>query len=731
MDNISKTYGVEGMHCAGCVASVEKSLLGLKGVHSALVNLILENVSVETESSITFVTLNDAVQSCGYTLVEETVEEFSERKEEEIHIWRRRLIFNSMLGIPLLIIAMSEMMQGKAMSLEIILLQLFLTTPIMIISRHFYINGFMAFFHKNPNMNSLVALGTCAAYIYSLISSVNLMYEMGIAGFDDLYFESAGIILVFITLGRYLEAHARSHTSKALFELLKKAPRTGWIKKEGKWLEVSVQEIKEGDEVMIKPGGQIPVDGVVIEGTSFINEAALTGEAIPVEKHLGDILMGASINTSGILIMKADKVGEETLFSQIVQLVEDTQNTKAPIQSLADKVASIFVPVVLALAVISFTGWLIAGMPLVFSINILITVLIIACPCALGLATPTAIAVGTGKGAKIGIHYKSARALQQLNEITTVVFDKTGTLTMGKPRVVDSFSAGKKEDFIYYLASVEQGSEHPLSEAIMNLASIQKIKPGSCTKLEVLPGKGIQGEVRAKKVLAGSFNWIRESGISIPADISEKVQVWEAEGKTIIHTAVHNSWIGMVSIEDTLRKESAVVVGKFQRNGMQVCLLTGDRIAPAEYFAKKVGIKKVYSEILPVDKARVIRELQNGQYSVAMIGDGINDAPALAEADVGIALGSGTDVAMETSDVVILRNDLYSVFNAWKLSQSVIRKIKQNLFWAFVYNMIGIPIAMGILYPFSGYLLNPILAGAAMAFSSVSVVVNTLLLRKS
>lgn len=480
---------------------------------------------------------------------------------------------------------------------------------------------------------------------------------------------------------------------------------------------------------MIKPGGQIPVDGVVIEGESFINEAAITGEFLPVEKQGGDMLIGASMNTSGMLIMKAEKVGKEMLFSRIIQMVEDTQNTKAPIQSLADKVSAVFVPVVIALAIFSFLSWLIVGKSMVFAINIFITILIIACPCALGLATPTAMVVGMGRGARSGIHYKSAKALQKFNEITTVIFDKTGTLTLGKPRVVDFFSENK-EDFIYYLSSVEQGSEHPLSEAVINLANLEKIEPGSCNNLKVLPGKGIQGLVNDKHVMAGSLNWIRELEISIPEDINAKVLTWETEGKTIIHTAIDNIWIGMVAIEDTLRQESTDVVKNFQKNGMQVYLLTGDRLAPAEYFAKKVGIKKVYSEVLPADKAGIIEKLQREGDSTAMIGDGINDAPALSKADVGIALGSGTDVAMETSDVVILRNDLNCVFNAWKLSQAVINKIKQNLFWAFIYNLIGIPIAMGILYPFNGYLLNPMLAGAAMAFSSVSVVANTLLLKK-
>ena len=728
MESISKIYGVEGLHCAGCVATVERVLLDLEGVKSASVNLSLENVRLEKDPEINFETLQNAIKNHGYTLVKETAKEFSKRKEEEIHIWKQRFVYNVVLGIPLLIIAMSEMMQGKSISLVSILIQLILTTTIMIISRNFYNNGFTALIHKHPNMNSLVALGTGAAYIYSLISSTNMIYKMDIPGFDALYFESAGVILVFISLGRYLEARARSRTTHALMELFKQTPHTGWVKKEDNWKEVSVEEIEKGDEVMIKPGGQIPVDGVVIKGVSFVNEAAITGEFLPVEKGGGDMLIGASMNTSGMLIMKADKVGNEMLFSRIIQLVEDTQNTKAPIQSLADKVASVFVPVVIVLAIFSFSSWLIAGKSIVFSINIFITVLIIACPCALGLATPTAMVVGMGRGARSGIHYKSAKALQKLNGITTVIFDKTGTLTLGKPRVVDFVS--EEEDFIYYLASIEQGSEHPLSEAVINLSIKEKIELGSCNNLKVLPGKGIQGLVDEKQIMAGSFNWIRESGISIPEDINAKALIWEAEGKTIIHTAIDNIWIGMVAIEDTLRQESADVVENFQKNGMQVCLLTGDRLAPAEYFAKQVGIEKIYSEVLPAEKAGIIQELQMGGNSTAMIGDGINDAPALSVADVGIALGSGTDVAMETSDVVILRSDLHCVFNAWKLSQAVIYKIKQNLFWAFIYNLIGIPIAMGILYPFNGYLLNPMLAGAAMAFSSVSVVANTLLLKK-
>lgn len=730
MGNTQKTYRVEGMHCAGCVASVEKSLLGVQGVQSVAVNLPLENVRLETDSGVPFERLRGVLQSSGYTLVEDSTEDLSQKKEKDIHLWQQRLIWTGLLGIPLLLFAMLEMLAGTSITLKSIIFQFCLATPIIYISGHFYVNGFTALKHGNPNMNSLVALGTGAAYLYSLISSVNILYGLGVTGFEKLYFESAGVILLFITLGRYLEARVKSKTTQALLDLFKHAPRTGWVKKTSQWEEVPVAEIQQGDQVMVKPGGQVPVDGVVIEGNSFVDESAITGEPIPVEKSAGDTLTGASINTTGLLIMEARQVGENTVFSRIVKMVEQAQNSKAPIQALADKVAAVFVPIVLVLAILSLAGWLMSGQSWVFAFNIFISVLIIACPCALGLATPTAMVVGTGLAAKSGIHFKSTEALQTMSEIKSVIFDKTGTLTLGKPRVVDFTTTLEEKKFIYYLASLEKGSEHPLAGAVLNLAKIQNIEVDKCEDVQAIPGQGIQGEMEAKTIQAGKLSWLINSGIQLPSSQADRLEKWEKKGYTIIHIAADNEWIGMAAISDTLRKDAKITIQQLKQNGLKVYLLTGDRKASGDYIANELGIENIYSELLPEDKADKISEVQASGMKVAMVGDGINDAPALAAADIGISIGSGTDVALETSDVVLMRDDLSSVVNAWHFSKRVVNKIKQNLFWAFAYNMVGIPVAMGLLYPFSGYLLNPMLAGAAMAFSSVSVVGNTLLLKR-
>ncbi|MBC8256580.1 MAG: copper-translocating P-type ATPase [Candidatus Marinimicrobia bacterium] len=730
MGNSAKTYRVEGMHCAGCVASVEKSLNAIDGVQSATVNLPLENVRINFVQELPFVKLKDELQSAGYTLVDEPPQDLSAQKEKDIADWRRRFIWATILGSPLLIFAMWEMMASGEIGWQSILLQFCLVAPIIFISRQFYINGFTALAHRNPNMNSLVALGTGAAILYSLISSVNILFQLGITGFEKLYFESAGVILVFITMGRFLEARAKYQTTRALLELFDRAPKTGFLKKGDQWVEVPVIDIQQGDKVMIKPGGQIPVDGIVVEGSSFVNESAITGEPIPIEKTEGDALTGATINTSGVLIMEAQQVGGDTIFSRIIQLVEQAQNSKAPIQSLADKVAAVFVPVVLILAIVSFSGWLLIGQSLVFAFNIFISVLIIACPCALGLATPTAMVVGTGLAADLGIHFKSAEALQNLSEIATIFFDKTGTLTLGKPKVVEFKTDIAENEFIMKSASLEKGSEHPLADAIMKLAEDLDIQTSECQNFQAVSGKGIQGDVDGKTIQIGTLKWLNNSGVKLPLPYIEKLAEWEKNGYTIIHVASVGEWIGMVAISDTLRKDSKIVIQQLKQNSVSTHLLTGDRITSGEFIAHKIGIKIVHAELLPKDKAEKISEMRASGMKVAMVGDGINDAPALATADVGISIGSGTDVALETSDVVLMRDDLTSVVNALQLSKRVVNKIKQNLFWAFAYNVVGIPIAMGLLYPISGYLLNPMLAGVAMAFSSVSVVGNTLLLRK-
>jgi Cu+-exporting ATPase len=729
METTHKTYQVYGMHCASCVNNVESTLTKIDGVESAIVNLPLETVRIEKNPEVSFEKMQDAIKKVGFKLVEKLKDDVSVQKDQDIYTWRQRLIVTSLLGIPLFVIGMWEMLTMDIISTISIITQFCLVTPIMYISRYFYKNGFKTLLQRKPNMNSLIALGTSAAYVYSLISSINIINGWGIIGFEKLYFESAGIILVFITLGRYLEAKAKKRTTKALLELFQHSPRSGLVMRNENWVEVTVDEIKSGDKIMIKPGSHVPVDGNVISGSSFVNESALTGESLPVEKKQGDKLMGAALNISGILIMKAESVGNDTVFSRIIQLVEKIQSTKAPIQSLADRIAAIFVPTVLILAILSSTIWFFYGETLVFSMNIFISVLIIACPCALGLATPTAVVLGTGIGAQAGIYFKSAEGLQNMSKITTVVFDKTGTLTLGKPKVIDFASTLDEKDFICYLLSLEKNSEHPLANAIIQLAEIEKVKPDNCENLEAVPGKGIQGIVKKKKVQAGSIRWMKELNISIPEKEIKQSKVWEYEGKTLIHTAVDGTWVGMAAVSDTLRKESQDVINKIKQYGLDIFLLTGDNKNSGEYFAQQLGIENVYVELLPHEKVEQINNIKKSKGKVAMVGDGINDAPALAAADIGISIGSGTDVAMETSDVILMQDDLRSVINALKLSKQVLNKIKQNLFWAFAYNVVGIPIAMGLLFPFYGYLLNPMLAGAAMAFSSVSVVGNTLLLK--
>ena len=729
MESTPKTYQINGMHCASCVNNVESTLTKIDGVESAIVNLPLETVRIYKTPEISFEIMQDALQKVGFKLVEKLEDDVSDQKDQDIYTWRQRLIVTSLLGIPLFIIGMWEMLTMNIISTISIITQFCLATPIMYISRYFYKNGFKTLLQRKPNMNSLIALGTSAAYVYSLISSINIINGWEIIGFEKLYFESAGIILVFITLGRYLEAKVKKRTTKALLELFQHSPRSGLVMRNENWVEVTVDEIKPGDKIMIKPGSLVPVDGDVISGSSFVNESALTGESLPVEKKQGDKLMGAALNISGILIMNAESVGNDTVFSRIIQLVEKIQSTKAPIQSLADRIAAIFVPTVLILAILSSTIWFFYGETLVFSMNIFISVLIIACPCALGLATPTAVVLGTGIGAKAGIYFKSAESLQVMSKITTIVFDKTGTLTLGEPKVVDFASTLDEKDFICYLLSLEKNSEHPLANAIIKLSEIEKVKPDNCENLEAVPGKGIQGIIKKKKVQAGSIRWMKELNISIPEKEIKQSQVWEYEGKTLIHTAVDGTWVGMAAVSDTLRKESQDVINKIKQFGLAIFLLTGDNRNSGEYFAQQLGIENVYVELLPHEKVEQINNIKKSKGKVAMVGDGINDAPALAAADIGIAIGSGTDVAMETSDVILMKKDLRSVINALKLSKHILNKIKQNLFWAFAYNVVGIPIAMGLLFPFYGYLLNPMIAGVAMAFSSVSIVGNTLLLK--
>ncbi len=732
------TYFIEGMHCAACVSNVEKVLKRVKGVKDVSVNLTLKSATIDTQTPLPPKLLKKSLNKAGYSLVENTKENLTQRQSRETARWKKRFYSMAILGIPLFVFAMWEMFSTPgAPGKNSILFQFILTTPIVLIGNEYFRHGLKSLLFKSPNMNSLVALGTGSAYIYSIISSVNLLFGLEINGFERLYFESAGVILLFITLGRWLEAKAKGRTTEALTALLDSAPKTGWVKRNDVWTEIPVGEIQVGDQIQIKPGSQIPVDGMVVEGSSYVDESAITGESVPVKKKNGDQVTGATINTSGHFIMEAQKVGSETLFARIVQMVREAQGSKAPIQALADKIASVFVPVVLSLALIGTAYWLIVGEPLVFAINIFVSVLIIACPCALGLATPTAMVVGTGIGANLGIHFKSAEDLERMAKVNTIIFDKTGTLTTGRSSVTNIEHAGDIRLFQKVLFSLESLSEHHIASTIVTYLEGESISFYPVDSFKAVSGLGIFGKIKGipdghtgKPAHTGSLAYLKRENITLPDSAVECDSKYKNQGKTVIHAALDGAWLGLIAVSDEIRGETEQVVFDLQKHGHEIWMITGDNEKTAEIVGQTIGIQNIMSEILPADKSKKVNELKAQGRIVAMVGDGVNDAPALATADVGISISTGTDVAIETADVVLIRPDLTGVKNALAISRAVVKKIRQNLFWAFFYNIVGIPIAMGILYPFTGHLMNPMLAGAAMAFSSVSVITNTLLLKK-
>lgn len=577
-------------------------------------------------------------------------------------------------------------------------------------------------------MDSLIAIGTSAAVIYSMYSTY--MISQGVMEYaHNLYFETAGVIIALILLGKYLEAVSKGKTSDAIKKLMGLAPKTAIVIKDEIEKEIPIEEVVPGDIILVKPGGKIPVDGEVIQGTSSVDEAMLTGESMPVDKKPGDKVFAATINKNGVIRFKATKVGSETALAQIIKLVEDAQGSKAPIAHMADVVSGYFVPIVVAIAVIAFAAWMIAGEGLTFSLKVFISVLVIACPCALGLATPTAIMVGTGKGAENGILIKSGVALEGAHKVQTIIFDKTGTITEGKPEVTDIITIQKsEEELLQIVASAEKGSEHPLGEAIVRRAEEQSLPFLAGEDFSAITGQGIAVNINGKKVLAGNLKLMNENQISIESLAQESDQL-AAEGKTPMYIAIDNKLTGIIAVADVVKPSSKKAIEKLTQMGIEVAMITGDNKKTAEAIAKQVGVTRVLSEVLPQDKAEEVKKIQQEGKKVAMVGDGINDAPALAQSDIGIAIGSGTDVAMESADIVLMHSDLMDVATAIQLSKSTIRNIKQNLFWAFAYNSAGIPIAAGLLHVFGGPLLNPMFAAAAMSLSSVSVVTNALRLK--
>ncbi|HZX33987.1 MAG TPA: copper-translocating P-type ATPase, partial [archaeon] len=612
-------------------------------------------------------------------------------------------------------------------------LQLLIATPVMWFGRGFFVSGIRAAFKaRSPNMDTLVAVGVGSAYIYSVIASIAILSGSPLFSAEDLYFEVAAFLITFILLGKFFEARARGRTSEAIKKLLGLQAKTAIVVRNGEKVSVPIEEVLVGDIVIVKPGQKIPVDGTVVEGASFVDESMVTGESVPVSKKAGDTVIGATINMSGAFRFKALKVGSETMLAQIIAMVEEAQASKAPIQKLADRISEIFVPAVITLAFVSGFYWFfLASQPALFAFTVFITVMVIACPCALGLATPTAVMVGTGLGAERGILIKSAEALQKAEKIDIVVFDKTGTLTKGKPEVTDVVAAAgvKENEIVAAAASAEKNSEHPLGEAIVNFAAAKKISFSKAGSFNSISGKGIEATIAGKKVLVGNRKLFAERKISIEA-LEKSLASLESQGKTVVLVAVNGKAAGLIAIADTVKENSREAVERLKAMGRETVMITGDNERTARAIAKQVGIDTVLAEVLPEEKAEEIKRLQSSGKKVAMVGDGINDAPALAQADLGIALGAGTDVAIETGDIVLVKNDLRDAVTAIELSAYTMAKIRQNFFWAFIYNIVGIPIAMGVLYPFTGWLLSPVIAGTAMAFSSVSVVSNSLLMKR-
>ena len=733
------TFKVEGMSCSACANRVERITKKIDGVESANVNFATEKLTVRVDAEkVRYSDIKLAVDKAGFKLIkeEDQIKEVSKKKDES-KILLNRFIFSLIFTVPLLIISMGHMVGMPLPSiidpmknpLNFALVQLVLTIPVMVAGYKFYKIGYKNLFKLSPNMDSLIAIGTSAAVAYGLFAIYKILngethYAM------HLYFESAVVILTLITLGKYLEAVSKGKTSEAIKKLMGLAPKTATIIKNGKEVSIPIEEVIVGDIILVKPGEKLPVDGEIIEGSTSIDESMLTGESIPVEKNIGSTVIGASINKAGFIKYKATKVGKDTALAQIVKLVEEAQGTKAPIAKMADIIAAYFVPTVMALAIIAAVGWLIAGESNVFALTIFISVLVIACPCALGLATPTAIMVGTGKGAENGVLIKGGEALETTYKIDTIVFDKTGTITEGKPKVTDIICNGIKEEEVLVLAaSAEKGSEHPLGEAIVREAEDRSLEFKSLEHFKAVPGHGIEVTIEGKDILLGNKKLMIENNINIESLHVESDRL-ATEGKTPMYIAINNKLSGIIAVADTVKENSKAAIEELKKMNVNVAMITGDNKKTAEAIAKSVGIDIVLAEVLPEDKANEVKKLQGQNRKVAMVGDGINDAPALVQADVGIAIGSGTDVAIESADIVLMKSDLKDVVTAIRLSKATIKNIKENLFWAFGYNVLGIPVAMGVLHIFGGPLLNPMIAAAAMSFSSVSVLLNALRLKK-
>lgn len=734
-------FALEGLQCAGCVSTVEKVVRDLPGVKEANVNLATEKMMVQFNPKEADVQkIMETVSLAGYQAIlindeEDVLEKTAIKKEKQLQSLKVRAWVSGVFAIVLLYIAMGEMiglplpqiLQPMEHPIVFSVTQLILVTPILWVGRSYFVNGFKALIRKHPNMDSLVALGTSAAILYSVWSTIRILsgeyhYVM------HLYVESAAVILAFITVGKYFETLTKGRTSQAIQSLVALSPKVATVIRDGKEVEVPVEELQIGEVVFVRPGEKIPVDGVIISGESFVDESMITGESVPVFKKEGSKVVGATLNTTGSFQVEVSQVGKDTTLSQIIRLVEEAQGSKAPIAAIADRVAGIFVPIVMGLSLLAGLYWgLIGGESFEFVVTVMISVLVIACPCALGLATPTAIMVGTGFGAKRGILIKSSAALEEAGHVGVVLLDKTGTITNGKPKVVDIqvFNDYSKEEVLKIAASIEKHSEHPLGKAIVEEAEKQEFDVLPIEQFQSISGMGIQGVVDGKEVLLGNHLLLQNQGIVVD-DFNTVIDKVASKGQTAMFVVIQKQVAGIIVVADTIKATSKEAIQQMKALGLQVRMVTGDHEKTAKAIANEIGIETVYSQVLPNEKASVVQQLLDEGYQVAMVGDGINDAPALAKATVGIAIGSGVDVAIETADMVMMQDDLRLVAKTIQLSKMTMMTIKENLFWAFIYNVIGIPVAMGVLHFFGGPLLSPMIAGAAMSFSSVSVVLNAL-----
>lgn len=752
-------FDVTGMTCSACSARVEKTVAGMEGTCDVSVNLLKNSMVVSyDENAVSEADIIGAVVKAGYgasvagsaksgTGDASTSSRAADAALEEVKQMKRRLIISIIFTLPIFYISMGHMMGwplpdfllGDENAVVFVFTQFILMLPVVFVNFKFYRIGFKTLIQRAPNMDSLIAIGSGASIAYGIYAIYKIAFAIGQGDMGtvhhfamDVYFESAAMILTLITLGKYFEARAKGKTSEAITKLMDLAPKTATVIRDGKEEVVEASDVVKGDIVVVKAGESIPVDGVVTEGHGSVDESAITGESIPVDKEAGDRVIGATVNMSGYFLMEAEKIGDETALAQIVRLVDEATSSKAPIANTADKVSGIFVPAVIAIAIVTFIIWMIMGMGFEFSLSMGISVLVISCPCALGLATPTAIMVGTGKGATNGILVKSAEALETAHSIDAVVLDKTGTVTEGRPEVTDVVAAeGIKEKEILKIAySMEKLSEHPLADAIVRYAENHGTSQGEVTAFEQIPGRGLKCRVDGEICLGGNRSLMEEElSVEQDADLIEKGKEYADQGKTPMYFAAGGRVIGMIAVADVIKQTSAEAVRELKAMGIDVYMLTGDNEKTAKAIASQVGIDKVIAQVLPEDKESHVRRLEEEGKKVAMVGDGINDAPALARADVGIAIGAGTDVAMESADIVLMKNDLLDVSTAVQLSRKVIRNIKENLFWAFIYNIIGIPVAAGVFYLAFGLKLSPMIGAAAMSMSSVCVVSNALRLR--